>query len=53
MSSFLHIDNKEKDILILGEGLTQGLDDIILTAEAEHPISFAKIRRKICIKSTL
>ena len=43
MSSFLYIDNKEKDILILGEGPTQGLDDIILTAEAEHPISFAKL----------
>ena len=28
MSSSVHIDNKGKDILILGEGLTQGLDDI-------------------------
>ena len=27
MSSFLHVDNKGKDILILGEGTTQGLDD--------------------------
>ena len=27
MSSFLHVDNKGKDVLILGEGTTQGLDD--------------------------
>ena len=28
MSSSVHIDNKKKDILILGEGATRGLDDI-------------------------
>ena len=27
MSSFVHFDNKNKDILIHGEGSTQGLDD--------------------------
>ena len=27
MSSYVHMDNKKKYILILGEGLTQGLDD--------------------------
>ena len=27
MSSSVHINNKNKDILILGEGPTQGLDD--------------------------
>ena len=27
MNSSVHIDNKYKDILILGEGPTQGLDD--------------------------
>ena len=27
MSSFLHVDNKGRDVLILGEGTTQGLDD--------------------------
>ena len=35
MSSSVHIDNKNKDILIIGEGPTQGLDDTILTAEAK------------------
>ena len=28
MNSSVHIHNKKKDILILGEGPTQGLDDI-------------------------
>ena len=35
MSWSLHIDNKGKDILILGEGRTQGLDDTTLTAETK------------------
>ena len=37
LSSSVHIDNKRKDILILGEGPTQGLDDTTLTAEAKYP----------------
>ena len=32
MSSSVHVDNKKKDILILGNGLTQGLEYTI-TAE--------------------
>ena len=42
MSSSVHVDNKRKDILILGEGPTQGLDDTTLTAEAKYPINFTK-----------
>ena len=30
--------NKEKDILILGKGVTQGLDDTTLTAEAKYSV---------------
>ena len=30
MSSSLHIDNKEKDILILGKGPTQGLEHTLI-----------------------
>ena len=33
MSSSAHVVNKKKDILILGKGPTQGLDDTRLTAE--------------------
>ena len=32
MSSSVHVDNKNKDISILGERPTQGLDDTTLTA---------------------
>ena len=42
MNASVHIDNKGKDILILGEGPTQGLDDTILTAEAIYPINFTQ-----------
>ena len=42
MSSSVHIDNKGKYILILDEGLTQGLDDTTLTAEAVYSINFTR-----------
>ena len=38
MSLSVHIDNKKKDILILSKGLTDGLDDSMLTAGNEYPI---------------
>ena len=40
MGSSVHIDNKNKDILILGEGQTQISDDTTLTAEAKYPTNF-------------
>ena len=42
MSSFVHVDNKEKDILVLAKGPTQGLDGTKVTAEAKYPINFTK-----------
>ena len=42
MSSSVHVDNKGKDILILGEGPIQGLDDTTLTAETKYPINFTQ-----------
>ena len=48
MSSWMHVDNKGKDILVLVEGPTQGLDDTTLTAEAEHPINFAQSGKYLC-----
>ena len=45
----LHIDNKGKDILILGEGKAQVLDDSTLTAETKCSISFAQSNRKFCL----
>ena len=38
MNSSVQVDNKEKDILILGKGVTQGLDDTTLTAEAKYSV---------------
>ena len=42
MSSSVHIDNRGKDILILGKGLTQGIDGTTFTAEAKYPINFTQ-----------
>ena len=49
----MHNDNRDKDILILGEGPTQGLGDTTLTAEAKYFINFYPVRKKICTKRTL
>ena len=49
MSSSLHIDNKRKDILILGKGLTQRLSEHSLTAEKLYSINFTKENIKFCL----
>ena len=41
-SSSVHIDIKNKDILILGEETTQWLDDTTLTVEAKYSINFTQ-----------
>ena len=48
MSSSPHIDNKKKDILILGKGPTQGLEHT-LTAEKLHSINFTNENTKFCL----
>ena len=48
MSSSAHIDNKKKDILVLGKGPTQGLEHT-LTAEKMYSINFTVTRKKICL----
>ena len=53
MSSFVHIDNKNKDILILGERPTQELNDTTLTAEAKNPINFTQPRKRFVSVYTL
>ena len=42
MTSFVHIDNKKKDILILAKDPTKGLDDATLSAEKKYSLSFTK-----------
>ena len=45
MSFSAHIDNKKKDILVLGKGPTQGLEHI-LTAEKLYSINFTVTKKK-------
>ena len=45
MSSSSHIDNKKKDILVLGKGPTQGLEHT-LTAEKMYSINFTEKNKK-------
>ena len=49
MKSSVHVDNKNKDILILDDGLTQGLDDTTLTAEAKYPINFTRPHKRFVL----
>ena len=49
MSSSIHVDNKKKDISILGEVPTQGLDDVTLTAKKSYSINFTETENKFCL----
>ena len=48
MSSSAHIDNKKKDILVLGKRPTQGLEHT-LTAEKMYSINFTVTKIKFCL----
>ena len=45
----MHIDNKNKDILILGKVTTQGFDDTTLTAEVKYLINFTQPRKRFVL----
>ena len=47
MSSSVHVDNKEKDILILGKDPTQGLGEHSLTAEKCIPLILLTMEKNI------
>ena len=49
MSSPVHANNKTKDILVLGEGVAQGLDDTTRTAEKKYSINFTKSNASFCL----
>ena len=49
MNSSIHVDNKGKDILILGKGPTQGLGEHWLTAEKMYLINFSKDKITFCL----
>ena len=52
MSSSPHIDNKGKDILVLGKGPTQGLGENSLIAEKIYSINFTVSQKKFCLSLT-
>ena len=49
MSLSVHVDDKGQDILILGEGPTQALDDTILTAEARYCVNFTQSTKRFVL----
>ena len=49
LCSSVHIDNKRNDILIVGIGPTQGLDDTKLTVEAQYSINFSRSNKTFCL----
>ena len=53
MNSSTKIDNKGKEILILGKGPTQGSGEHSLSTEKMYSINFTKVNTKFCFKFTL
>ena len=49
MSSSAHIDNKKKDISVLGKGPAQGLEHT-LAAEKMYSINFTVTKKKFCLR---
>ena len=47
MSSFLHAFKKKKNILIIGEDITKGLDGATLTTEKMYSVHFTENNKKI------
>ena len=48
-SSSVHTDNSKKNILIIGKGPTDGLDDTAITAEVDYFINFTEQQKKSCL----
>ena len=49
MSSSAHIDNKKKDVLVLGKGPMQGLEHT-LTGEKMYSTNFTVTKTKFCLR---
>ena len=48
-SSSVHVDNKNKDIVNLGDGPIQGQDDTTLTVEAKYPSNFTQPKKRFAL----
>ena len=49
MSSYVHANNKTKDILVLGKDFLQGLGNATIYAEKLYSINFTKTNTKFCL----
>ena len=49
MCSSMHLDNRNKNILVSGDGLKQGLDDTTVTAGVKYPINFTQSRKRFAL----
>ena len=49
MSSSVHVDNKKKDISILGKGPMQGLEHTLI-AEKIYSINFTVTKKKLVLQ---
>ena len=49
LKSSVHIDNKNKNILIFGGRPKQGLNDNAITAEAKYPINFIQSGKRFAL----
>ena len=49
MSSYVHANNKTKNILVLGKDFIQGLDNTTIYAEKLYSINFTKTNTKFCL----
>ena len=45
----VYINGRNKNILNLGKGLTQGLDNATITPEYKNPISFTKSGKRFLL----
>ena len=48
-SFFLHIDGRNNNTLVLGEGQTQGLDNATITAEDKYSINFKQSEKRFVL----
>ena len=49
MSSSVHANNKTRNILVLGKGFIQGIDNTAIYAERMYSINFTKSNTKFCL----
>ena len=49
MSSSVHVDNKNRDNVILGKGAAQRLNDTKLTVEDKYPFNFTQRNKRLLL----